>query len=102
MFPSVRTFTPAVEPIVIEPDEGNPFVVNDILFQNELSNANKKDLLNLVFLKKGDIIDERAIEESKKNLNNFFEKDGYTFVKIKHEILNKDNKESKLDLKKLN
>ena len=80
-------------------NEGNPFVINDILIQNELSNANKKDLLNLVFLKKGDILDERAIEESKKNLNDFFEKDGYTFVKIKHEILNKDNKESKVDLK---
>ena len=80
-------------------NEGNPFVINNVLIQNELSNANEKDLLNLVFLKKGDVIDERAIEESKKNLNNFFEKDGYTFVKIKHEIINKDNKESKLDLK---
>ena len=50
-------------------------------------------------LKKADIFDERALEESKKNINNFFEKDGFTFIKINHEILNKDNKNSKFDLK---
>ena len=80
-------------------NEGNPFVINDILFQNELSNTSKKDLLNQVEFKKGDIFDERALEESKKNINNFFEKDGFTFIKINHEILNKDNKNSKFDLK---
>ena len=80
-------------------NEGNPFVINDILFQNELSNISKKDLLNQVEFKKGDIFDERALEESKKNINNFFEKDGFTFIKINHEILNKDNKNSKFDLK---
>ena len=80
-------------------NEGNPFVINDILFQNELSNTSKKGLLNQVEFKKGDIFDERALEESKKNINNFFEKDGFTFIKINHEILNKDNKNSKFDLK---
>ncbi len=79
--------------------EGNRFFVNNILIQNELSNAGEEDLLNQIYIKKGDIFDERALEESKKNINNFFEKDGYTFVKIKHEVLNKDNKDSKLDLK---
>ena len=80
-------------------NEGNPFVINDILFRNELSNTSKKNLLNHIEFKKGDIFDERAIEESKKNINNFFEKDGFTFIKINYEILNKDNKNSKLDLK---
>ncbi|GIR62510.1 MAG: outer membrane protein assembly factor BamA [Alphaproteobacteria bacterium] len=80
-------------------NEGDTFVINDILFQNELSNTNKKDLLNQVELKKGDVFDERALEESKKNINNFFEKDGFTFIKINHEILNKDNKNSKFDIK---
>ena len=80
-------------------NEGNPFVINNILIQNELSTTSKKDLLDLVYLKKADLFDERALQESKKSLNNFFEKDGYTFIKIKHEILNKDNKESKLDIK---
>ncbi len=79
--------------------EGNPFVINDILFQNELSNTSTKDFLNQVQFKKGDIFDQRALEESKKNINNFFEKDGFTFIKINHEILNKDNKDSKLDIK---
>ncbi len=80
-------------------NEGNPFVINNILFQNELSNTSEKGLLNQVEFKKGDIFDQRALEESKKNINNFFEKDGFTFIKINHEILNKDNKNSKFDLK---
>ena len=80
-------------------NEGNSYVINDILFRNELSDSSKKDLLNHVYLKKGDTFDERALEESKKNINNFFENDGFTFIKIKHEILNKDNKNAKLDLK---
>ena len=79
--------------------EGNPFVINNILIQNELSNAKTNDLVNQLYIKKGDIFDERALDESKKNINNFFEKDGFTFIKIKHSILNKDNKKSKLDLK---
>ena len=80
-------------------NEGNPFVINDILFQNELSNISKKALLNQVEFKKGDIFDERALQESIKNINNFFEKDGFTFIKLNYEILNKDNKNSKFDLK---
>ena len=79
--------------------EGNPFVINNILFQNELSNKNIKGLLNQVEFKKGDTFDERGLEETKKNINNFFEKDGFTFIKIDHEIINKDNKNSKFDLK---
>ena len=80
-------------------NEGNSFVINNVLIQNELSNKSKKDILDQIYLKKGDIFDERALQESKKNINNFFEKDGYTFIKIKHKILNKDDKNSKLDLK---
>ncbi len=80
-------------------NEGNPFAINDILFRNELSNISKTGLLDQVEFKKGDIFDQRVLEESKKNINNFFEKDGYTFIKINHEILNKDNKNSKFDLK---
>ena len=81
-------------------NEGNRFVVNDILIENELSNdTSKKDILNQVYIKKGDIFDERALEESKKNINKFFEENGYTFIKIKHKILNKDNKDSKMDIK---
>ena len=80
-------------------NEGNSFVINKVLIQNELSNKSKKDILDQVYLKKGDIFDERALEESKKNINNFFENDGYTFIRIKHKILNKDIKNSKLDLK---
>ena len=80
-------------------NEGRPFVVNNVLIQNELSDASKNEILNQVFLKKGDFFDERAIEETKKQLNNFFEKDGFTFVKINHEILNKNNKNDTIDLK---
>ena len=80
-------------------NEGNRFEINDILIQNELSDATKNDLLNQVFLKKGDVYDERALEESKININNFFENDGFTFIKINHKILNKDKKTSKLDIK---
>ena len=58
-----------------------------------------KDRIATLTLDEEIIKEEKIIEESKKNLNDFFEKDGYTFVKIKHEIVNKDNKESKLDLK---
>ncbi len=79
--------------------EGNPFVINDIVFRNELSNTSKKSLLDQVEFKKGDFFDERALEESKKNINNFLGKDGFTFIKINHEILNKDNKNFKFDLK---
>ena len=46
--------------------EGNLFEINDILFKNELSDTNKSDLLGQVFIKTGDVFDERAIEESKK------------------------------------
>jgi Outer membrane protein/protective antigen OMA87 len=65
-------------------NEGNPFIINNILIQNELSNTSKKDILDQIYLKKGLVFDERALEESKKNINDFFEKDGYTFIKIKH------------------
>ena len=80
-------------------NEGKPYVINDISFQNDLSKISKKILFDQIFIKKGDIFDERALEESKKNINTFFNKDGFTFIKIKHEILNKDNKNSKIDLK---
>ncbi len=79
--------------------EGNPFVINEIFIQNEISNIGKKDLIDKVYLKEGEVFDERALEESKKNINYIFEKDGFTFVKIKHEILNKDIKKSKVDVK---
>ena len=62
------------------------------MFQNELSISNKNNLFSQIILKKGDVFDERALEESKKSINEFFEKDGFTFVKIDHKILNKDNK----------
>ena len=68
-------------------NEGNPFVINDILFQNELSNTSKKTLLNQVELKKGDIFDKRALEESKRSINNFFEENGFTFIKINYLVL---------------
>ena len=48
------------------------FVINNILIQNELSDMSKKDILDQVYLKKGDIFDERAVQESKKNINNLF------------------------------
>ena len=80
-------------------NEGNSFIINKILIQSEFSNTKKSDILNQVFLKKGDVFDERILEESKKNINEFFEKDGFTFVNIEHEILNKDNKNNKFDLK---
>ncbi len=80
-------------------NEGSPFIINKILFQNELSNVTKKNLINQVFFKEGDVFDERSLEESKKKLNEFFEKDGFTFVKIQHKILNKDKKNSKFDIK---
>ena len=54
-------------------NEGNPFVINNILIQNELSQSSKVDLLNQVFLKAGDKFDERALERVKK-LNNFLKK----------------------------
>ena len=80
-------------------NEGESFVVNNVLIQNELSNTSKNEILKQVFFKTGDSFDERAVEESKKQLNNFFEKDGFTFIKINHEILNKNNKNATLDLK---
>ncbi len=78
-------------------NEGNSFVINEVLFQNELSDVSKKDLLNQVFTKAGDVFDERALEESKKKLNEFFERDGFTFVNITHEVLNKNK--SNVDIK---
>ncbi len=80
-------------------NEGKSFVVNNVLIQNELSDTSKNEILKQVFFKTGDSFDERAVEESKKQLNNFFEKDGFTFIKINHQILNKDNKNATLDLK---
>ena len=80
-------------------NEGKSFIINKILIQSEFSSSKKSDILKQVFFKKGDVFDERVLEESKKNINEFFEKDGYTFVNIEHEILNKDNKNNKFDLK---
>ena len=80
-------------------NEGNQYIINDILIVNELSDISKQDLLTQVFVKKGDIFDKRALEESKKSINKFFERNGFTFIKIKHEFINKDIKNSKLDLK---
>ena len=80
-------------------NEGNPYLINDILITNKLSDISKKDILTQVYLKKGDIFDKRALEESKKNINNFFERNGFTFIKIQHEFTNKDIKNSKFDLK---
>ena len=79
--------------------EGNPFVINNILFLDKLSNIESESILNQVEFKKDDIFDVRALQESKKNINDFFEKAGFTFIKINHEILNKDDKNSKIDLK---
>ncbi len=80
-------------------NEGSSFSINKILFDNKLSKANKEELLKQIHLKTGDIFDERALEESKKKLNSYFESDGYTFITIKHEILNKNKKEAKFDIR---
>ena len=56
-------------------NEGKPFVINEILFQNELSISNKNNLFSQIILKKGDVFDERALEESKK-YKWIFEKEG--------------------------
>ena len=80
-------------------NEGSSFSINKILFDNKLSKANKEELLKQIHLKTGDIFDERALEESKKKLNIYFESDGYTFITIKHEILNKNKKEAKFDIR---
>ncbi len=80
-------------------NEGPSFEVQNILFENNLSKVNKKELLKQVFLKSGDKFDERAVLESKKKLNEFFENNGFAFIKINHEIVNKNNKDSKFDIK---
>ena len=80
-------------------DEGNPFTINKILIESEFSSFEKSNLLNQVYFKNGDVFDERVLEESKKNINDFFQKEGFTFVKVEHKILNKDNKNNKFDMK---
>ena len=46
-------------------NEGDPYEINEISILNELSDAKKKDVLNQLYLKKGDTFDERAVEERK-------------------------------------
>lgn len=80
-------------------DEGSPFKISNIIFENKLSKIKNSVLLSKVDIESGNDFDQRAIEESLKNLNNFFEADGFTFIKINYEILNKDEKKGLLDLK---
>ena len=64
-------------------NEGQKYTIDKLSIQSELlDDKKKKFLLKKIYLKKGDYYDSKAVEESTKFLIDFFESDGFNFIKV--------------------
>ena len=64
-------------------NEGQKYTIDKLSIQSELlDDKKKKFLLKKLYLKKGDYYDSKAVEESTKFLIDFFESDGFNFIKV--------------------
>ena len=64
-------------------NEGPRYLINEINIKTKLINTSDISLTENLFIKKGDYFDSRALDESKKYLNEYFIKLGYSFVTVK-------------------
>ena len=71
--------------------EGPRYLVNNINIQTKLIDKPVTSLYEGLFIKKGDFFNTRALDESKKYLNNHFVNLGYSFVKLKSSIKKNKN-----------
>ena len=63
-------------------EEGSRFRINDIKIKSNLNEKPNKNLINELFLKKGDYFDNRALDKSSIFLNNYYSDLGFSFVKV--------------------
>lgn len=64
-------------------NEGQKYTINKVSINSELLGNKKNEfLLEKLYLKKGDYFNSKALEESSKFLIDFFESDGFNFVKV--------------------
>ena len=71
-------------------NEGKRYTLNEVSIETQLINKKKKEfLLNELYLKKGDYFNSKALEESSKFLINFFESEGFNFLKV-NPLMNKN------------
>ena len=72
-------------------EEGSRFRINDIKIKSNLNEKPNKNLINELFIKKGDYYDNRALDKSSIFLNNYYSDLGYSFVKVIPSLIqNKD------------
>ena len=64
-------------------DEGQRYTINKIDISTSLIDITKKDLLiKKIDLEQGDFFNSKALEESSKYLINYFENDGFNFIRV--------------------
>ena len=64
-------------------NEGQRYSVDEVNINSSfIDDKNTENLLKELFLKKGEFFDSRALDESTKFLIKYFEKKGYSFVKV--------------------
>ena len=64
-------------------NEGQKYTINEVSIDSKLLDSEKnKFLLKKLKLKKGDYFNSKALEESSKFLIEFFESDGFNFIKV--------------------
>ena len=71
--------------------EGPRYIVNNINIETKLIDQSFTSLYETIFIKKGDFFDSRALEESKKYLNEYFVNLGYSFIKLKSSLEKNEN-----------
>jgi outer membrane protein insertion porin family len=71
--------------------EGPRYLLNNISIQTKSIDKPIASLYKDLFIKKGEFFDSRALDESKKYLNEYFVNLGYSFVKIKSSIKKNEN-----------
>ena len=63
--------------------EGQRYTINNVeIFTSLLDNKKNETLLEELYLKKGDFFNSKALEESSKFLINYFENNGYSFIRV--------------------
>ncbi len=64
-------------------NEGQKYTINKVSIRTELlDNKKKKFLLKKLYLKKDDFFNSKALEESSKYLIDFFESEGFNFIRV--------------------
>jgi len=72
-------------------EEGARFKINDIKIKSNLKDKTNENIINQLFIKKGDYFDNRALDKSSIYLNNYYSDLGYSFVVVKPSY--KENKD---------